>query len=165
VREGLGRPEIRDWRREWDSNPRYGFPHTRVPGVRLQPLGHLSVSATETGPTTCRISPNSSRISAKAVWTKWSVQTNAAARTIAKRSPRATTHVPLAIQTRTDRPTTVWLDAFLAVIDGARPANEIEAMIACPTGGRKFCPILANGAPVGVVTLCAAALACAFRGR
>ncbi len=33
------------WRRERDSNPRYGFPHTRVPGVRLQPLGHLSERA------------------------------------------------------------------------------------------------------------------------
>lgn len=31
-----------DWRREWDSNPRYGFPHTRFPSVRLKPLGHLS---------------------------------------------------------------------------------------------------------------------------
>src|ERR1700753_103397 len=31
------------WRREWDSNPRYGFPHTRFPSVRLKPLGHLSV--------------------------------------------------------------------------------------------------------------------------
>ena len=30
------------WRRERDSNPRYGFPHTRFPSVRLQPLGHLS---------------------------------------------------------------------------------------------------------------------------
>ena len=30
------------WRREWDSNPRYGFPHTRFPSVRLKPLGHLS---------------------------------------------------------------------------------------------------------------------------
>ena len=30
------------WRREWDSNPRYAFTHTRVPGVRLKPLGHLS---------------------------------------------------------------------------------------------------------------------------
>src|SRR3954470_14849757 len=29
-------------RREWDSNPRYGFPHTRFPSVRLKPLGHLS---------------------------------------------------------------------------------------------------------------------------
>ena len=26
------------WRRERDSNPRYGFPHTHFPGVRLQPL-------------------------------------------------------------------------------------------------------------------------------
>src|SRR5213593_322133 len=30
------------WRREWDSNPRYGFPYTRFPSVRLKPLGHLS---------------------------------------------------------------------------------------------------------------------------
>src|SRR5712675_2344570 len=42
----LSRPENRwlrsRWRREWDSNPRYGFPHTRFPSVRLKPLGHLS---------------------------------------------------------------------------------------------------------------------------
>ena len=31
------------WRREGDSNPRYGFPYTRFPSVRLQPLGHLSI--------------------------------------------------------------------------------------------------------------------------
>ena len=31
------------WRTERDSNPRYAFTYTRVPGVRLQPLGHLSV--------------------------------------------------------------------------------------------------------------------------
>jgi hypothetical protein len=30
------------WRREWDSNPRYAFTHTRFPSVRLKPLGHLS---------------------------------------------------------------------------------------------------------------------------
>ena len=30
-------------RRGRDSNPRYGFPHTRFPSVRLKPLGHLSV--------------------------------------------------------------------------------------------------------------------------
>src|SRR5271169_3344937 len=30
------------WRREWDSNPRYGFPYTRFPSERLQPLGHPS---------------------------------------------------------------------------------------------------------------------------
>src|SRR5690606_29946666 len=35
-------PQGLKWRRERDSNPRYGFPYTRVPGVRLQPLGHLS---------------------------------------------------------------------------------------------------------------------------
>src|SRR5205823_3442775 len=31
------------WRRERDSNPRYGYPYTRSPGVRLQPLGHPSM--------------------------------------------------------------------------------------------------------------------------
>ena len=36
------RSSVLDWRREWDSNPRYGFPHTRFPSVRLKPLGHLS---------------------------------------------------------------------------------------------------------------------------
>lgn len=35
----------RVWRREGDSNPRYGFPYTRVPGEHLQPLGHLSFEA------------------------------------------------------------------------------------------------------------------------
>ena len=33
------------WRRERDSNPRYGCPYTHFPGVRLQPLGHPSVGA------------------------------------------------------------------------------------------------------------------------
>jgi hypothetical protein len=32
----------RRWRREWDSNPRYGLPYTRFPSERLQPLGHPS---------------------------------------------------------------------------------------------------------------------------
>ena len=31
------------WRKREDSNLRYGCPHTRVPGVLLQPLGHTSV--------------------------------------------------------------------------------------------------------------------------
>ena len=35
-------PKGAGWRRERDSNPRYGFPYTHFPGVRLQPLGHLS---------------------------------------------------------------------------------------------------------------------------
>ena len=41
---GTPGPPLRslDWRREWDSNPRYGFPYTRFPSVRLKPLGHLS---------------------------------------------------------------------------------------------------------------------------
>src|SRR5579871_129968 len=30
------------WRRGRDSNPRYGFPYTHFPGVRLRPLGHPS---------------------------------------------------------------------------------------------------------------------------
>src|SRR5262249_23169095 len=29
-------------RREWDSNPRWRYPHTRFPSVLLKPLGHLS---------------------------------------------------------------------------------------------------------------------------
>ena len=33
------------WRREWDSNPRYGFPYTRFPSERLKPLGHPSGNA------------------------------------------------------------------------------------------------------------------------
>src|SRR5436305_11708561 len=36
------------WRRERDSNPRYGCPYTHFPGVRLQPLGHLSNRACAT---------------------------------------------------------------------------------------------------------------------
>ena len=36
---GMGK---RRWRREWDSNPRYGLTYTRFPSVRLKPLGHLS---------------------------------------------------------------------------------------------------------------------------
>ncbi|MDF2812151.1 MAG: Site-specific recombinase, partial [Microvirga sp.] len=40
----LGVPSLGlKWRRERDSNPRYGFPYTHFPGVRLQPLGHPSV--------------------------------------------------------------------------------------------------------------------------
>ena len=33
------------WRREWDSNPRYGYPHTDLANQRLQPLGHLSAGS------------------------------------------------------------------------------------------------------------------------
>ena len=32
------------WRRDRDSNPGYGLPYTHFPGVRLRPLGHLSVA-------------------------------------------------------------------------------------------------------------------------
>lgn len=31
------------WRRDWDSNPGDALTSTRSPGVRLRPLGHLSV--------------------------------------------------------------------------------------------------------------------------
>src|SRR5262245_56870434 len=35
---------VSSWRRGRDSNPRYAFwAYTHFPGVRLQPLGHLSV--------------------------------------------------------------------------------------------------------------------------
>jgi site-specific DNA recombinase len=36
---------VLNWRRGRDSNPRYGFPYTHFPGVRLQPLGHPSAKA------------------------------------------------------------------------------------------------------------------------
>ena len=32
------------WRRGWDSNPRYGYPHTAFRERHLQPLGHLSAT-------------------------------------------------------------------------------------------------------------------------
>ena len=32
-----------EWRRDRDSNPGDGLPPTHFPGVRLRPLGHLSV--------------------------------------------------------------------------------------------------------------------------
>jgi site-specific DNA recombinase len=38
------RAKTKEWRREWDSNPRYPLRYTRFPSVRLQPLGHLSGS-------------------------------------------------------------------------------------------------------------------------
>ena len=39
-----GNLEKSKWRREGDSNPRYGFwPYTGLANQRLQPLGHLSV--------------------------------------------------------------------------------------------------------------------------
>jgi hypothetical protein len=34
--------EIKNIRRERDSNPRYSYPYTAFPVLRLQPLGHLS---------------------------------------------------------------------------------------------------------------------------
>jgi hypothetical protein len=40
---GCEQPRTLGWRREWDSNPRYGCPYTRFPSVRLRPLGHPSV--------------------------------------------------------------------------------------------------------------------------
>jgi hypothetical protein len=43
------------WRRGRDSNPGWSFPHTRSPGVLLQPLGHLSGYQQETSlPATVR---------------------------------------------------------------------------------------------------------------
>ena len=38
----FARAKMKEWRREWDSNPRYALTYTRFPSVRLQPLGHLS---------------------------------------------------------------------------------------------------------------------------
>ncbi len=39
----------KSWRRGRDSNPRYGFPYTHFPGVRLRPLGHPSSPIGRTG--------------------------------------------------------------------------------------------------------------------
>ncbi|MCD6055213.1 MAG: hypothetical protein K0R12_175 [Gammaproteobacteria bacterium] len=39
--------KTQNWRRERDSNPRYGLPYTHFPGVLLQPLGHLSTPNVE----------------------------------------------------------------------------------------------------------------------
>jgi hypothetical protein len=41
-RDLLGMSLEGKWRTERDSNPRYAFTYTHFPGVRLQPLGHLS---------------------------------------------------------------------------------------------------------------------------
>ena len=38
----VGTKMHKSWRRERDSNPRYGYPYTSLAGKRLQPLGHLS---------------------------------------------------------------------------------------------------------------------------
>jgi hypothetical protein len=34
----------KEWRRGWDSNPRYGFPHARFRGEYFKPLSHLSAA-------------------------------------------------------------------------------------------------------------------------
>ncbi len=39
---GMDHLGLVDWRRGRDSDPRWGLPHTRFPGVRLKPLIHLS---------------------------------------------------------------------------------------------------------------------------
>ncbi len=41
----MSHDELGVWRRDRDSNPGDGFPPTHFPGVRLRPLGHLSMSA------------------------------------------------------------------------------------------------------------------------
>lgn len=45
-RKGLSWFRSMQWRRERDSNPRYGSPYTRFRGVRFQPLTHLSAPRT-----------------------------------------------------------------------------------------------------------------------
>jgi hypothetical protein len=53
---------VLNWRRERDSNPRYGFPYTHFPGVRLQPLGHPSGnSLARTGPAASALRPAGGR--------------------------------------------------------------------------------------------------------
>ncbi len=41
-RTGSRRLRKKQWRRGWDSNPRYGFPYARFRGEYFQPLSHLS---------------------------------------------------------------------------------------------------------------------------
>jgi hypothetical protein len=44
--EPAARADGAEWRRGWDSNPRYGYPHTAFRERHLQPLGHLSAPRT-----------------------------------------------------------------------------------------------------------------------
>ena len=41
-RHCMGRSGTLWWRREWDSNPRYGYPYTGFRDRRFRPLSHLS---------------------------------------------------------------------------------------------------------------------------
>ena len=50
------------WRRGWDSNPRYGFPYTRFPSVRLKPLGHLSAPEKSRGQYSGGVSGDNPRV-------------------------------------------------------------------------------------------------------
>src|SRR5271157_5717242 len=52
------------WRRGRDSNPRYGFPHTHFPGVRLRPLGHPSGIAPIKQARARRIAPDAAKAQA-----------------------------------------------------------------------------------------------------
>src|ERR1700737_2648067 len=38
----------KQWRRGWDSNPRYGSPYTAFPVLPIQPLLHLSANSPNT---------------------------------------------------------------------------------------------------------------------
>src|SRR5271170_1916400 len=63
---------LKSWRRGRDSNPRYGFPHTHFPGVRLQPLGHPSRSPSfERG---ARITPGGGGVQVGAVSLAWTLR-------------------------------------------------------------------------------------------
>src|SRR5262245_51344552 len=42
----ISRLQLKGWRREWDSNPRYGFcPYNALAGRPLRPLGHHSAGS------------------------------------------------------------------------------------------------------------------------
>ncbi len=48
---GIGVPGfIPKWRRGWDSNPRYGYPHTAFRVRRFRPLSHLSARSARDNP-------------------------------------------------------------------------------------------------------------------
>jgi hypothetical protein len=56
------------WRRDRDSNPGDGFPPTRVPGVRLRPLGHLSVPTAHSADRGPCASQNSLKLAVNGRW-------------------------------------------------------------------------------------------------
>src|SRR4030095_4659644 len=55
-------------RREWHSNPRWSFPHTRFPSVLLKPLGHLSKGAPTLPLKFISIERRGARVALRSAW-------------------------------------------------------------------------------------------------